>query len=212
MNKFIAKARIQIELTPAAAPNPPLLDLATGMPPEFYVSDSLVFAFCIFDTLGHMLNASTLAVVAIDLLDDPTTLNRIATASQAAPFHAQVQLIDWRNQADQQALISLPADALAALDFGSRPTARLWMVVQGVTLDGDRIVLGAGWVTVRAGVPADVRLPLLPIPTVIPKGTTYFIPAGVIITFPSAPQIIGQIVLGRPDGPLPAGSFTILNQ
>ena len=87
---------------------------------------------------------------------------------------------------------------------------KVWLAIHALTTAGEHIVWGAGWVMVkRAGVGPTIRIPLSPVPTIIPAGCIYEIPAGVTITFPKAPAIYGTIICDPPSGELPQGSWSV---
>lgn len=154
------------------------------------------------------MDASTLVAIEADLIDDPVSGNILASASTTA-IRANVLIADWLNGVDQQAVLGFDPADLEDIDFAGQPTRRLWLAFHAVTLDDAHIAIGTGWMTLRQGVPGDVRLPLTPVPSVIPVGTTYLIPAGVTITFPTSPKVLGNLVLAPASGRLLAGNFII---
>ena len=210
MSTPVAPAQIQLALMPNGPANPPLLDMATEAPPEFYAGGDVAFLLAMFDQFGNVLDASSLSALTLSLYDDPTTMNLLASVATIT-FTATVTLDAWRNAAAQQAIALLTAAQMAAIDFAGQPELRAWMVLEAATKTGAKVALGAGWVTLHAGAPGAVLLPLYPVPSVIPIGTIYLIPAGVTITFPTSPKILGDLVLAPAENGLPAGNFKILN-
>ena len=162
----------------------------------------------IFDGFDNIVNSSTLQALEVDLIDDPALGNILARAS-TTDFEAEVTVADWRSGIDQQALLLLGQNVLSAIDMDGQPTLQVWMVFHASTLDAAHIILASGWVTLRAGVPGTVQLPLYPPPLIIPKGTTYTIPPGVTVTFPSSPTVLGSLVLSPAQGNIPAGQMVI---
>lgn len=195
-------------LTPALDPNAPLLDVQTESAPDFFVTSDVAFEVAIFDFAGKVMDASTLVAIEADLIDDPVSGNILASAS-TTNISPDVTIANWRAGTDQQAVLGFDPADLSAIDFRGQATRRLFLAFHAVTKDAAHITIGTGWATLRQGVPGDVRLPLIPVPSVIPAGTTYRIPAGVTITFPVPPKILGNLVLEPAQGRLPAGNFTV---
>jgi hypothetical protein len=82
--------------------------------------------------------------------------------------------------------------------------------IYALDIFGNRQVWGYGPVNVNnAGVGTTVKMPLIPVPAVIPKGALYEIPAGVVIVFPTSPKIFGQLICDASTATAPQGAFTI---
>ena len=103
MSTPVAPAQIQLALMPNGPANPPLLDMATEAPPEFYAGGDVAFLLAMFDQFGNVLDASSLSALTLSLYDDPTTMNLLASVATIT-FTATVTLDAWRNAAAQQAI------------------------------------------------------------------------------------------------------------
>lgn len=185
------------------------MDVQTGSAPNFFVTSDVAFEVAIFNAAGNIMDASTLQAIEMDLIDDPATGNVLASAS-TTDIEQIVLIADWLNGVDQQAVLTLSPADMANIDFAGEPSRRVWLVFHALTLDSTQVALGTGWITLRYGVPFGVRLPLAPPPSVIPAGSIYYIPAGITVSFPTAPTILGDLVLESATDRFPSGNFVIL--
>jgi hypothetical protein len=200
---------VRIRLAAKSRPRAPLIDENTGEPVEFYSLNDVAMALGIFDASGFAIDPSNIAYLSVDLLQSPESGIVLATTVVPTSDLDQPSAENWAAALDQTATLSFGANQLSLLNFFGRPSHNFWMVVHGITEDGEDIVYGAGWIRIfNAGV-TTLYLPLYPPPTVIPAGTTYFIPAGVTITMTQAPQIFGALVMGPATATLPAGQLII---
>jgi hypothetical protein len=195
---------LRLALSVNSEPGAGLVDEQTGAQPSIFTTGDLAIAFAVFDEFENVVDLSNITYVEADFVDDPKTGNILAQAS-IQTLAAVVPVIAWRNGTQAQGEISFTTDQLAALVCRAA-----WLVVRALTAAGEVMIFGAGWVKVNAsGVPAVVKMPLSPVPSVIPVGAVYEIPAGVTITFPTSPKILGQLILDPASNGLPAGSFVI---
>jgi hypothetical protein len=198
-------------------PRAPLIDENTGEPVEFYSLNDVAFDIGVFDKNGFPLNLGNLAFLSCDLLNDPDACDIQATSTLAADdINALITSQNWEADLDQNATISFGQAQLGNLSFLDdagleyKPSKWFWMVIHGITAAGEDIAYGAGWVRIfNVGVKT-LNLPLYPPPTVIPFGTTYTIPAGVVITVTQPIQIFGALVLAPAVGQTPAGQLITL--
>jgi hypothetical protein len=206
-----AQVPIRVALTANSLPGAPLVDLSTDSQISLYTSNDAVFQLGFFDQFGRPLDVSNLAYLEIDLLDGPCTGNVLAMSTiPGSSLSGQITWSDWKNGFAQNASVSFGQTQLQAIAFPVGQTSQLvWMVVRGITSAGEIITYGADWVILNALGVTNILLPLYPVPSVIPANTTYLIPAGVVITFSTPPQILGNLICAPATPTQPAGAFLI---
>ena len=197
---------IRLALSVTSEPGAGLIDQQTGQQPAIFPQGNLTIAFAVFDEFNNNVDLANLTYVEADFVDAPFAGQVLAQSSiLGSVLTASIPIQAWRNGTQDQGEIDFTPDQLAAV------TGRAaWLVIHALTSAGEHIFFGAGWVTVRpSGVPATLKMPLSPVPSVIPAGAVYEIPAGVTITFATSPKILGQLICDPPSNGLPAGNFVI---
>lgn len=212
---FLAKTPIRIPLSTIATPKFTLLDMSTGEIPDFFAGTDVAVQVCVFGNQNFIVNISTATAIECDIIDNPTNGNVLAFSTcTAASIRPVVQYYDWQTGVDQQAVLVFPKSTLLNIpmvDYQGFPVSsrKLWMAFHASLNDGSNIQLGTGAMYLRSGVPDTVQLPLYPPPELIPTGTTYTVPPGITVTFPSSPTVLGDLILSPSNGILPAGSMVI---
>lgn len=203
-----ASTSIRLRLSNVSKPQGRLVDEETAERPEIFATQPLTIAFAVFDAYDDVVDLSNISYVEADFVNDPECGEILASSSiLAAALTPLIPVAAWLDGTEDQGEIGFTTDQLAALTG-----RRAWLVVRGLTAAGNVIIFGAGWVNVRpSGAPAAVYLPLSPVPAIIPAGAIYEIPAGVVVIFPTSPQILGELICDPAEGDLPPGAFTIIS-
>lgn len=210
---MFAPTPVRVPLSVVATPAFSLLDISTGLAPDLYNSADSIVEVVVYGNQGFIVDMSTATAVEVDIIDDPAQGNVLASATMLASdpnFRANVAEYDWQTGVDQQAILTLKAEDLLTIDMLGLSSRTLWMAFHAALNDGRSVPLGTGPVTLRAGIPPFVQLPLLPVPDVIPAGCVYRVPAGVTVTASQSPTVDGALILEPGDGSKPQGTMIVL--
>ena len=193
-----------------------MIDENTDQAPRFFTSNDVALQLAIFDGNGFPVDLTNVAYLEADIFCSPTDPSPVAIATiPAASITPIVTSANWSAGIQANATISFGAAQIAALPFTSyMHSERFWLVIHGFVpasggLSGQDNTYGAGWIWITQDGIKTFNLPLYPIPTIIPKGCTYTIPAGVTITMNVSPIVYGSLIIMPAVGQTPAGCLVI---
>lgn len=142
-----AQIPLRIELGVVSNPSLGPIDSNTGAVPSFWRAQSVRLDFAIFDSNNQSVDLSNLdyfQVIIQRAQADPTVyVNKAIAGDDLIPT---VTRAEWLAGVNQQASIVLSA-ADTDLPLDGETSTDFWMVVRGVTTDGDVLIYGAGPVT-----------------------------------------------------------------
>ena len=201
---------IRLALSVNSAPEVEIVDEQTDRRAAIYASADLSIEFAVFDEFENVVDLADITYVQASIFNDPDDAEPIATSSlfnlgSDPELTNVIPVLAWRNGTQEQATIPFSTSQLSGL-LGPRA----WLAINALTTSGSKMILAAGWIEVRkSGLPAYVLMPLSPVPAIIPAGALYEIPAGVTITFPTSPKILGQLICDPASDGNAAGNFVI---
>lgn len=127
------------------------IDENTGIAPKFWRCSTIGIAVGIFDASGDPVDLTNLALTGklqLLLFKDQLALVPLWTKEVAGPdLIPTISVNGWQNGTEQQAVFPLTkADTDQALGGGTQ--ADFWMVLNGITDDGDPLLYAAGPCTI----------------------------------------------------------------
>jgi hypothetical protein len=147
--------RLQLSTVSGTAP----IDANTGSPPASWRGHALAVQIGIFDASNVAADLSNLTSLSVALQASQNAATPLAVVTiPAADMHSDLTISDWRAGTDQQAEADFtPGEMDQSLD--GQESADLWLVVTGLTANGQTIIYGAGIFTLQL---ASNAIPFLP--------------------------------------------------
>ena len=209
-------AGIYLELTTRS--NPPIspIDINTGLPPRFFRGEDVDFSIGIFDCFGDSVDLSNLSFLELDIFPaqlpaqaSPGNLGYAPFSSLPYPSTPPAPLLtvtvaassitptitkaDWLEGLAAQAVMSLSWIQTASLNLGGETEADFWIVLQGITGIGRRIVYGACLLKVYESGESAIYLPNTTAPLDVPYPTILYVEPNQQLTFSSTISVEGTI-------------------
>jgi hypothetical protein len=208
--------QVLLELTVRS--NPPIepVDINTDLPPAIWRGEDVDFWIGIFDPLGESVDLSNLQFLELDIF--PAQLPSQASPGNLgyAPFSTlpypstppaplltvtvptssitpTISKADWLNGTAAQAVMSFDWVDTASLNLGGLTSASFWLVIQGLTSIGRKIVYGGCMITVYESGESAIYLPNTVAPLDVPYPTILYIVPNQQLTFSSTISVEGTI-------------------
>ena len=208
----------QISLEFTTRSNPPIspIDINTGLPPQLWRGEDVDIAVGVFDPFGDAVDLSNLQFLELDIfptqlpaqsspgnlgygpfstLPYPSTppaplLKVTVPAGSITPTIARA---DWLEGLAAQAVLSLSWIDTSSLDLGGETQADFWIVLQGLTSIGRKIVYGGCVLKVFESGESAIYLPNTTAPLDVPYPTILYIEPNQQLTFSSTISVEGTV-------------------
>lgn len=213
-----AASEIFLELTTRS--NPPIspIDINTDLPPRIWRGEDVDFNIGIFDPFGNSVDLSNLSFLELDIF--PTQLPAQASPGNLgyAPYSSlpypsvppaplltvtvpanqitpTITKANWYEGLAAQAVMSLSWIQTASINLGGATEADFWLVLQGITSIGRKIVYGGCLLKVYESGESAIYLPNTTAPLDVPAETILLIEPNQQLTFSHTISVEGTIVI-----------------
>lgn len=208
--------QVFLELTTRS--NPPIspIDINTDLPPQIWRGEDVDFLIGIFDPFGDSVDLSNLSFLELDIF--PMQLPSQASPGNLGygPFSTlpypsvppapllsvtipqsditpTINRADWLDGSASQATMSFSWIDTSSLDLGGETEASFWIILQGLTSIGRKIVYGGCILKVYESGESAVYLPNLIAPLDVPYPTILYIEPNQQLTFSATISVEGTI-------------------
>jgi hypothetical protein len=211
-----AAASVFLEFTTRS--NPPIspIDINTDLPPQIFRGEDVDFSIGIFDPFGNSVDLSNLQFLELDIFPmqlpaDASPGNLLYAPFSTLPFPSTppapllsvtlpagditpvIDRADWLEGNEAQAVMSFSWIDTSSLNLGGQTEADFWIVLQGLTSIGRKIVYGACRLRVYESGESAIYLPNLVAPLDVPYPTILYVEPNQQLTFSSTISVEGTI-------------------
>lgn len=209
-------AQVPLEFTTRS--NPPIspVDINTDRPPQIWRGEDVDFLIGIFDPFGDSVDLSNLSFLELDIFPmqlpaatspgnlgygpystlpfpstPPAPLLKVTLPSSS--ITATISRADWLEGLASQAVLSLSWIDTASIDLGGLTSAPFWLVLQGLTSIGRKIVYGGCLITIFESGESGIYLPNTIAPIDVPAETILYIEPNQQLTFSTTISVEGTV-------------------
>lgn len=213
-NKVVVRLQLGLALNPPAFP----IDIATGKGPQAWKGAGLCLEMAIFDSKGAPADLTDLEFLEVDIFpfpefnEDPASdlsynayspnpfpslppAPLLFVTIPASDLVSDVGIDEWLAGNAEQATARFSCTQMAQLDLGGFPVRFFWLVIHGLTNDGQRITYGGVSLPVFASGQRGIYIPNNLAPLVVPDGTILYIGPNQQMPFTLPIDIEGTIVI-----------------